>query len=267
MNETQRQGLINIIRRARTGTIRFRQATQNNHNHNHTSNGLTNNQRHEMDAQKTLCYKSKPKVADVLMAIDFDDDDNDDNDEQKLQDIQKQQHECFICMDPIYKTYSRAGLMGITPITCPSHTFHLSCFKQWYSNKQHCPMCRTQLSTIRGHQPAGQLKVNDNLPYIHLHFVIPSGVQTEHDPIPRTRYQGLEFHLWLPKDDSGYELCERIQLAWNRHLLFRIGFNPHTGRYDKVCPNGLELYLDARKDAHISTSMMMLSDQLKKLYV
>lgn len=72
-------------------------------------------------------------------------------------------------------------------------------------------------------------------------FYLPAGVQGLHEPLPGAPYESLTFTTFLPADSEGNLVKNLLQVAWRRGLLFRIGFNVLTQKWDALVVNGFDL--------------------------
>lgn len=169
--------------------------------------------------------------------------------------------DCSVCLEPIwderYSTDFEAQPEGTDhipacPTQCPEHIFHFGCLKSWVKEQPSCPLCREQLIVSTGFQPrvlGANMSVTetphslagyDTCGTIVIDFTIPSGVQDIDHPLPGEHFEGMQMQTYLPNNSEGQEILRLLKLAWNRRLLFRIGYNPSTKRWDKVIPNGFE---------------------------
>jgi deltex-like protein len=170
--------------------------------------------------------------------------------------------QCSICMEELWRLkYQQdfssqpdgVGHLPVKPKACADHYFHLDCLKEWLKTSVTCPLCRTQLVQITGYQPmpsGAAMTVQeelDSLPghethsTLAVHFAIPSGVQDLDFPLPGERFESFKFVTYLPNNSEGQNVLRMLGLAWNRRLLFRIGYNQVSKRLDKIVLNGLEL--------------------------
>jgi hypothetical protein len=204
-----------------------------------------------IDSQRVECYPAIEDVEKVLDVID-------------LTDEEQTNISCSICLEPIEKTHKPNDL-GVHPNTCKTHTFHLGCFKTWYRKHHTCPICRRHLSNLRGYQPDGKQTITSQGNHFVVDHIIPNGIQKDCHPMPNKPYRGIHTKMYIPNTEQGKVLLKKLKLAWNRALLFRIGYNRDTKCRNTVIPNGLPLDIDCRTDAHVDTSIATLLQRLQPL--
>ena len=200
----------------------------------------------ERDSMRVEVRTSSQKLVDNVEMCDINTIDHDEN--------------CVICLEPLWpKEYmddltsqpKGAKHLPVSPRVC-EHQFHLDCMRTWFANNASCPMCRKQMIVITGYQPhtpQNRMKVereSSSLPGYRcgttvITFHIGAGVQQENHPIPGRRFNQYTFKTYLPRNSEGEELVDMLRLAWNRGLLFRIGYNSHTKKFDTIVLNGIEL--------------------------
>jgi deltex len=161
--------------------------------------------------------------------------------------------DCSICIEPLTMgTEVNQFPVAISKCLPTQHLFHLGCIRQWIVTHPVCPMCRQQLVICTGYQPITpgsyirHAIIPRSLPghdggTIIVRFYLGAGRQDIHDPLPGSSFKAMHYHTYLPDNSEGQEMLKRLQLAWNRRLLFRIGYNPTTKRMDMLVVNGLEL--------------------------
>jgi deltex-like protein len=200
------------------------------------------------DTNKITIQPLKFKAEKVLDLIDL-------KTEQEI--LSNPDTRCTICLCEF--TPRSQALEGndliCTPTTCPAHYFHIGCIKSWFTTKQSCPLCNQPLSIIYGYQPYSTesyfqvTKQSQPLPgYEHFGTItinahISAGYQTyeDIDPIIGEPYSELNTEFYLPDNSEGEYITQMLQKAFNQRLLFRIGYNILTNRYDTIVPNGIEL--------------------------
>ena len=186
-----------------------------------------------------------------------------DRDLEKVIDVEDEpgSEVCNICFDGFETTDQfKEDLHSIQIKEC-AHKFHLSCIQRWLAEKSTCPVCRKTLFTIRGYQPkhpnsffrveedATPLAGFAECSSLVLSFHIEAGYQSTDMPLPGETFNGLKLTSFLPNNQEGQEMVRLLNIAWERGLLFRVGFNPQTNRMDQVVPNGFEFKL--RRDGGI----------------
>ena len=184
-----------------------------------------------------------------------------------LEDPSSHSDVCNICFEPMTEnpveipveipseTQLEKQHVSQTPVIVRecSHVFHIGCIHRWLSDKSTCPVCRKSLFTITGFQPRSPLSLFEVLESpteclqgypecgsLTLKFHVAPGTQTSDMPMPGEPYFGMNLTCFLPNNSEGQEIVRLFRIAWNRGLLFRVGFNPNTRRMDCVVPNGFE---------------------------
>ena len=198
------------------------------------------------DWQRVECRESSRNIHDIVNLID-------------VSEI-KSDTKCPICMDDLWPESYKvdflnqpegSGHLPAKPVVC-DHSFHLDCLKQWIATNPICPLCREPMVILTGYQPdtEGSRIVINNSPNslpgfecstIVIRFEIVGGVQGILQPLPGEKFQDFVFETYLPNNSEGKEVLRLLKIAWDRKLLFRIGYNPQTKKYDKVILNGLEM--------------------------
>lgn len=206
------------------------------------------------DCEKVVCQKTSSKPEDILDLLNVEDiGSNSEGDESKSS--------CIICQEELwpeqYKSDPNSQPEGSDhlPVAIKKcgHQFHLQCIKQWVSEQPICPLCRVPVVVISGHQPqtpgsrmeveeeASSLPGHESCGTIIINFFIAPGIQTLHDPLPGEPFKEFSFQTYLPNNTQGQDLLRLLKLAWNRGLLFRIGYNPVTQKMDCIVRNGIEM--------------------------
>lgn len=200
------------------------------------------------DWARVECRVSSQKTEDLLDLLNVTDIDTTDT--------------CSICLDLLWpKEFSENPLeqpegsdhLPVRPKQCEDHHFHLGCIKEWVCTNPVCPLCRKTLIVITGYQPntdgskmttqilPTHLPGHDNCGTISIQFVIKGGIQTMSDPLPGDHFPDYNFNTYLPDNGEGRELLRLLELAWNRGLLFRIGYSLETKKTNRIIPNGIEM--------------------------
>ncbi|KAL7470393.1 hypothetical protein ACHAXS_010614 [Conticribra weissflogii] len=76
-----------------------------------------------------------------------------------------------------------------------------------------------------GFEPARTIKIT---------YRIPSGIQTSHHPHPGRHHGGTTRTAYLPNNDEGIRLLQRLRYAWTQGLIFTVGYSVTYRRGDCV---------------------------------
>jgi len=189
-----------------------------------------------VDHARTELKSSSNKLSDMIdMAEDIDEDER-----------------CPICMAPFSERSREVSDCVVHPVQCEAkHCFHLGCLREWFSVNPVCPTCRKQMVICTGFQPEGGTFEIRNAPSrlgghpdcgtIDIKMVLPPGTQSVDDPMPTTKYKGITTHAFLPDNQEGKELAKLLRIAFNRRLLFRMGWDSSTQRMNKLVWNGINV--------------------------
>lgn len=121
---------------------------------------------------------------------------------------------------------------------CKGHYFHQSCVHGWMETKRYCPVCKASYGIRTGIMPAGTFnsRVIDNpcagfekYPTIVINWSIPGGTQTKIHPNPGIRYRGAHRTGYLPFTKKGKLVFKLLKLAFERRLMFTVGFSITRG--------------------------------------
>lgn len=124
---------------------------------------------------------------------------------------------------------------------CNGHFFHKECIHQWVKTQRYCPICKARYGIRTGIMPAGTF-TSRLLPHscegfdcktLSISWCIPSGTQTEVHPNPGKRYSGASRTGYLPFNKKGRLVWALMKLAFERHLMFTVGYSI-TRRVDNV---------------------------------
>ncbi|KAM4607617.1 uncharacterized protein ACJ7VT_015826 [Polymixia lowei] len=148
---------------------------------------------------------------------------------------------CAICMDVITKTEKKT-------LRC-KHSFCKGCLKKAFDYKPVCPTCGALYGILKGTQPGkGTMDViidKSSLPgyesygSIIIHYLIPSGIQTEEHPNPGQQYEGTSRTAYLPDSSKGRKVLELLKRAFDQQLIFTVGRSSTTGRNNLVTWNDI----------------------------
>lgn len=121
---------------------------------------------------------------------------------------------------------------------CKGHYFHEGCVHGWMEANRYCPVCKAAYGIRTGTMPAGNFSsyVIDNpcagfedFPTIVINWSIPGGTQTGLHPNPGTRYRGAYRTGYLPFTKKGKLVFKLLKLAFERRLMFTVGFSITRG--------------------------------------
>lgn len=131
------------------------------------------------------------------------------------------------------------------------HFFHADCARQALASLSRCPVCLVPFGVLEGDRPDGSMSVrrappergslpgHDGVGILEITYYFPSGTQTAKHPRPGTAYSGTVRTAYLPDSAQGRDVLRRLQLAWDRRLIFTIGRSVTTGRDNTVVWSGI----------------------------
>jgi deltex-like protein len=141
---------------------------------------------------------------------------------------------CVICME------SLANGGQIVSLKHCGHEYHKQCIEGALKSSNKCPVCRTLISKPQGHCPSGTMRISysnsircggfDNCGSIIISYEIPSGIQSSFHENPGQQYHGTNRNAYLPDNEEGRELLDRLVFAWNHGLTFTVGTSLTTGQ-------------------------------------
>jgi len=145
--------------------------------------------------------------------------------------------DCPICLDPF------AGNVAAKMKKC-GHAFCLDCIKEALSHNNKCPSCRVVLGHVRGHMPSGTMTVTKSSMKCKGHetcrgsfvisYEIPAAVQRIYMQNPGVNHSAKFETCYLPNNDEGRKLLERLKFAFSQGLTFVVGTSMTTGATDAV---------------------------------
>lgn len=149
---------------------------------------------------------------------------------------------CSICFENISSTPLEVqGIVhnSIKLEQCNNHYFHDVCITGWIKNTHlNCPICGCTYGGIRtGNQPKGMMttyRIPDQLPTFQCHTIVieytfPNGIQDNTHPFPGQPFSGNTRLAYLPDNKEGEELLSLLEVAWQRRLLFTVGYSTTYG--------------------------------------
>ncbi|ETO17591.1 BAL-associated protein [Reticulomyxa filosa] len=133
---------------------------------------------------------------------------------------------------------------------CPTHLYHIGCILQWISDKRQCPVCKKNYGHMVGNQPDGTLsveKINESCEGYEgckthkLTFQFEGGIQGYDHPNPGQPYFGDIRVAYLPDTKEGREVLKLLRTAWERKLIFTVGYSMTRLLDNVIVFNGIHL--------------------------
>jgi len=145
--------------------------------------------------------------------------------------------DCPICLDPFAENV-------VAKMKKCGHAFCLDCIKEALSHNNKCPSCRVVLGHVRGQMPSGKMTVTKSSMKCKGHetcrgsfvisYEIPAAVQRNYMQNPGVNHSAKFETCYLPNDDEGRKLLERLKFAFSQGLTFVVGTSMTTGATDAV---------------------------------
>ena len=134
---------------------------------------------------------------------------------------------CCVCKEPA--SASDKGI-AIRLSQC-GHEMHWSCLQSSVSSPPACPVCskRLQNGVLSGTMPSGKMTVaaiSQNWieckeeKILEIAYEFPEGFQRGYHPQPGVKYEKARFTSYIPNSPQGNRLLHRLQLAFERGLVF-----------------------------------------------
>jgi len=156
-------------------------------------------------------------------------------------------NECSICLEKMVLSSSPDATNVVCLKNC-KHRYHKSCIiaamKQKYTK---CPYCREPIGIhLHGPGPSGELEIKIDYSIrcrgseqnsdgvIILHYTMPGGTQTAYMENPGHKYYGTIRKAYLPHNDPGRALLQRLKYAFSHGMTFRVGTSVTTGRSNRI---------------------------------
>ncbi|XP_078278398.1 putative E3 ubiquitin-protein ligase DTX2 isoform X2 [Rhinoraja longicauda] len=182
--------------------------------------------------------------------------------------------DCIICMEKLSALSGYDGMSctrtiqsnAVGKLSRCGHVFHLLCMMAMYENGNkdgslQCPSCKMIYGEKTGTQPKGRMDIYllpQSLPgypdtgSIQIVYNISHGIQGPEHPNPGKPYtaRGFPRHCYLPYNEKGRQVLERLKVAWNRRLIFTVGTSSTTGEIDTVVWN--EIHHKTEKGSNVS---------------
>jgi len=141
---------------------------------------------------------------------------------------------CQICLHGFGGEEEGASILN----KCNGHYFHRNCVHGWMQAKRYCPVCKASYGIRTGIMPAGTFRsyvIDDSCrgfeeyPTIVINWSIPGGTQTDIHPNPGAHYSGAHRTGYLPFTKKGKLVFKLLKLAFERRLMFTVGFSITRG--------------------------------------
>lgn len=172
-----------------------------------------------------------------------------------------QNEECPLCLEKFTNTDDI-----VIPHLCTGHYFHRVCenlpfgIGQYMAKHSQCPVCKKSYGVKIGNMPNGVMSIyahaSTHLPgyesygTIEMIFAFPSGFQDDSHPHPFHPYKGDQRVAYLPDNPEGRRVMNLFRLAWERKLLFSIGYSVSRGCDDCIIFNGIHMKTSVGTDQH-----------------
>mmetsp|Transcript_326 Transcript_326/g.920 ORF Transcript_326/g.920 Transcript_326/m.920 type:complete len:570 (+) Transcript_326:710-2419(+) len=150
---------------------------------------------------------------------------------------------CPICLDP-FKDYENDKSDKVAVLKKCGHTFCKDCIAEALSRNNKCPSCRVVLGHVRGQMPSGKMTVTKSSMKCKgykncrgsfvISYEIPAAVQRLYMQNPGVNHSAKLETAYLPNNDEGRKLLERLKFAFSRGLTFVVGTSMTTGATDVV---------------------------------
>lgn len=144
---------------------------------------------------------------------------------------------------------------------CSGHYFHKECIMEWLSVKQQCPYCKEIYGQLTGNCPPGTMTIthlSEKLPgwtaqsILHINTKVSSGTwmmtwtmnhgyQCSEHPKPGKFYSGTSRSGFMPDTPDFRKVLRMLKIAWQRRLMFTIGFSLTRGVHDVITWNGIHI--------------------------
>ena len=134
---------------------------------------------------------------------------------------------CAVCLEALQASEQNLEQIG----TC-LHVLHRDCLENCLHNHPRCPVCRTPMGDKpQGKCPSGTMSISSSSQTcpgfrcgtITIQYDLPSGTQTCYHDHPGHRFSGAHRVAYLPDNQQGRDLLERLKYAWMHGLTFRVG--------------------------------------------
>jgi deltex-like protein len=146
--------------------------------------------------------------------------------------------ECPICMEAL-DTF-------LVKVTVCGHIYHRECIENSLKVSSRCPICRRSIKNPQGQSPSGSMTISSTgLSFLRckgfeddetivIEYDIPCGYQKAYHPSPGHSFRGGRRTAYLPNNEDGRNLLERLKLAWMLGMTFTVGESLSSGRSNVV---------------------------------
>ncbi|XP_061162265.1 uncharacterized protein LOC133171518 [Saccostrea echinata] len=135
----------------------------------------------------------------------------------------KTAEKCDICAERVHnpKTLDKCG-----------HVFCTRCIDRHFLYHSECPTCGKKYEMVKRGQPFGVMEISQNpnklAGYeqsdgtIVIKYTFKEGYQTSLHPSPGNKYAGISHTAYIPNTAKGKLVARLLNVAFSRHLLFRV---------------------------------------------
>ena len=149
---------------------------------------------------------------------------------------------CSLCLDSFFG--KEAGGKTVGKMKKCGHVFHRECIEKALTHNNKCPFCRIPLGQVRGQMPTGKMSVTKSSMKckgyencrgsLVITYEIQAAVQRIYMQNPGVKHSGKYETAYLPDNDEGRKLLERLKFAFSRGLTFVVGTSMTTGATNVV---------------------------------
>jgi deltex-like protein len=153
--------------------------------------------------------------------------------------LSSREGECTICLDKL-----QDGQAAIVRLVDCKHEFHGSCIETALSHSKKCPTCRKPVGKPQGAMPSGVLVIHWRPDLdcgggfgpgtIVLSYQIDVGLQKSYHENPGVPHGGALRIAYLPMNNEGEKLLNRLKYAFSCGLTFTVGTSLTTGKPNSV---------------------------------
>mmetsp|Transcript_9325 Transcript_9325/g.8961 ORF Transcript_9325/g.8961 Transcript_9325/m.8961 type:complete len:681 (-) Transcript_9325:226-2268(-) len=147
---------------------------------------------------------------------------------------------CPICMENLIDSNVTTTNNAVASMAVCAHQFHRPCIEQSLRRSHSCPVCRKNIREPQGISPSGIMTITVSSKTcsgfescrqsIGISYNLPNGIQKAYHENPGQHYTGSKRQAFLPNNEEGRKLLERLKYSWLKGLTFRVGTSLTTGR-------------------------------------